>query len=45
MRVQQLPRQILGRLLRIGRLGHGTDDTFGLALLHVRLPRVRCLER
>jgi hypothetical protein len=44
MRMQQLPRQFLSHLFGIGRLGHCTDDTFALNLLHRRLPQVRMYE-
>jgi len=42
--MQQLSRQLLRHLLGIGGLGHGTDHTFTLDLLHRRLPQVRMYE-
>ncbi|MCY1450009.1 hypothetical protein D9M71_667860 [compost metagenome] len=44
VRMQQLPRQLLRHLLRIGGLGHRTDDPFVLDLLHGRPSQVRVYE-
>ncbi|MNP27485.1 hypothetical protein D3C76_1203980 [compost metagenome] len=44
VRMQQLPRQLLRHLLRIGGLGHRTDDPFVLDLLHRRPSQVRVCE-